>query len=369
MKQGEKLARQHRNDDVGAAIVIVILKDHAHPRNGLAVHRQRRPGIQRNLLKSAVAGVVVEVLLHAVVGHNNVRETVLIVVRERTAQRSPLLGGNPGTLADILERAVPTIVIEQIGSPGKFTRRAVRFPGAAANLVVIGVPFHITGHEEIEMAVVVVIEETRGTRPASASDACFCRNISERSVAIIVVQDILPIIRDKQVGIAIVVVVAYGHRYSIIAIARIGQPGGLRDVCKASVAILAVQPIPVARIAALKILRNVQVLSDSSTVHEKNIQEAVVVVVEQRNPARHRLDQEFLSGRRILEDEIHSPECLYVKHGRRGSGRSSSHKIAKNWHTGSQRSETQKIAAVETAMHPRTKHSEFWHKLPQAAPG
>src|SRR5208283_4126926 len=194
------------------------------------VHRERRSGIQRNLLESALAGVVVKVLLHSVVGHNNVRETVLIVVCERHAQRSPLLGGNPGTLADVLERAVATIVIEQISRSGKFTRWAVGLPTAAADLVVIGVPFHVTGHEEIQMAVVVVIEEARGTRPAPASDAGLGGHIGEGAIAIVVVQDILPVIRDKEVGIAIVVVVAYGHPYPVVAITHIGQPRGLVSI-------------------------------------------------------------------------------------------------------------------------------------------
>jgi len=64
--QAVNLARQDRNNDVGAAIVIIILKDTAHPRKTLAVGGECGAGFERPFLKSAVAVVMEEVLLHAV---------------------------------------------------------------------------------------------------------------------------------------------------------------------------------------------------------------------------------------------------------------------------------------------------------------
>ena len=179
----------------------------------------------------------------------------------------------------------------------------------------IGVPFHITGHKKVKLAVIVVIEEARGARPASASDASLGGHVSESAIAIVVIEDIFPVAGDKKIRIPVVVVVAHGDRHPVVTAARMGQPRGFRDVCKASVTILAVQAIPVARIAAIKVLWNVQLFGDCSTIHEKNIQETVVVVVEEGNAARHCLDQEFLSSRRILENEIHSAQWLYFKDG------------------------------------------------------
>ena len=145
----------------------------------------------------------------------------------------------------------------------------------------IRVPFHVPGYEKVQMAVVIVIEETRGTRPASTSDARFGGNIRKRSIAIVAVQGVLPIVRYEQIGKAIVVIVAHCYGNAVIAISGIGQPGGFRDVRKTSVGILAVQAVPIARIAALEILRNVQVFCNCSTIHKENIQETIVVVIEQ----------------------------------------------------------------------------------------
>src|SRR5271168_4098719 len=148
MIQAVKLARQHRNDDVGAAIVIIILEDGAHPRKALAVGRERDPRFKRAFLKSTIAVVVEEVLLHAVVGDKNVREAISVVVGERNAERLSFFCRNTGPLADVLEGTVAAVPIEQAGRRGKYAGRAIGMPVAAANLVVIGVPFHVASYEE-----------------------------------------------------------------------------------------------------------------------------------------------------------------------------------------------------------------------------
>ncbi len=112
-------------------------------------------------------------------------------------------------------------------------------PIAAANLAVIGVPFHIAGHKKIKMAVIVVIEETRGARPASASDASFGSHVREGAIAIVVIEDVFPVAGYKKIGIPVVVVVAHCHRDPIVAVASMGQASGFGDIGKASIAILA----------------------------------------------------------------------------------------------------------------------------------
>ena len=55
-----------------------------------------------------------QILLHAIVGDKNVREAIAIVVRERNAQAVPFLGGDPGTLAHVLECPVASIVVKEV---------------------------------------------------------------------------------------------------------------------------------------------------------------------------------------------------------------------------------------------------------------
>ncbi len=79
------------NDDVRLAVVVVILKHSAHAGKGLPVGGERGTGLESALGKRAVAVVVVEVLLHAVVGYEDVRETVVVIVGEGHSQGPALL--------------------------------------------------------------------------------------------------------------------------------------------------------------------------------------------------------------------------------------------------------------------------------------
>src|SRR5258708_14814697 len=72
--QAVNLARQDRNNDVGAAIVIIILKDTAHTPNTLPVGVECGAGFERPFLKSAVPVVMEEVLLNASVEEKNARQ-------------------------------------------------------------------------------------------------------------------------------------------------------------------------------------------------------------------------------------------------------------------------------------------------------
>jgi len=72
------------------------------------------------------------------------------------------------------------------------------------------------------MAVVIEVEETRRDRPAAACDFCFGSNIGEGSVAVVVIQDVLSIAGDEEVGIAIIVVVTDRDAHAVVARAGTG---------------------------------------------------------------------------------------------------------------------------------------------------
>ena len=95
------------------------------------------------------------------------------------------------------------------------------------------------------------------------------------------VQHVVRKTREVNVRIAVVVVIADGNPHAINAAVR--YAGGLRHIRKRSVGILAVERIP----ARLAIHRELV----ASALHQKNIQPAVLVVIEKRAPAAHCLDQ------------------------------------------------------------------------------
>src|SRR5215469_16895993 len=80
--EGIDFARQHGGDDIGLAVVVVVLKYRAHAGKPLAVGGEGHAGLKADLGKGPVAVVVKQKLLHAVVGNENVREAVAIVIGE-----------------------------------------------------------------------------------------------------------------------------------------------------------------------------------------------------------------------------------------------------------------------------------------------
>jgi hypothetical protein len=165
------LARQYGDKNVGAAVVVIILKDRAHSRQAFTVRSQSHAGFQRAFSKSTIAIIMEQILLHAVVGDENVREAVAIIVCERDTERFALLGRKARPFRDVLECAVSTVVEELASCSGKNTRRAVGISVAAADFVVVGVPVHVASDKQVKMSVVVVIEEASRDKPASCCDA------------------------------------------------------------------------------------------------------------------------------------------------------------------------------------------------------
>jgi hypothetical protein len=195
-----------------------------------------------------------------------------------------------------------------------------------------GVPFHIASHKKIEKAVVVVIEEARGNRPASTRNACFCGYIRERSVAIVVVQDIFSVVGHEKIGEAVVVIVGDSHAHAVIAEARVGQAGCFGYISEAAVFVLAVEPVPVAGVGAIEFLRNLHGVCQTAAIDQKYVRKTVVIVVEQGDASRHGLDEVFLRSRRILQGEVQPAREFQIK----------------NWSGGGKSRGTKEVPAVDS---------------------
>src|SRR6202035_868339 len=142
-------SRQFRHDDVWPPIVILILKDHAHDRQPATIFRKRRASFESEFREGSVAIVVKQKLLHSVIRYKNIREAILVVVCKSHTQRPSLLRRDTGALAYIGEGSIAIIVIKNVCRGGKFFRRTIGVVIAAAIFVVLCVPLHIAGNEQI----------------------------------------------------------------------------------------------------------------------------------------------------------------------------------------------------------------------------
>src|SRR5580704_16849647 len=107
-----EFAWEFGHEYVGASIVVIVLEHCTHDGKAFAVRGEARPGIERAFFESAIAIVVKKILLHAVVGHENVGKAVAVIVGEGNTEGPPLLSRDAGALAYVFEGTVPAIAIE-----------------------------------------------------------------------------------------------------------------------------------------------------------------------------------------------------------------------------------------------------------------
>src|SRR5258708_106822 len=150
---------------------------------------------------------------------------------------------------------------------------------------IIHVEIHIIGHEEIELAIVVIIDEGRAGRPTRIADARFLSNVGEGAVAVVSEQMVWPQAGHIDVVKAIVIVVTNGDPHSP---ADVGETGLVCNISKSPVAVVVIES------AAGLATRLHQV--HRQRVNKKDIEVAVVVIIKERHTATHGFDDVLLLG-------------------------------------------------------------------------
>jgi hypothetical protein len=108
-----------------ASAVIVVAPGHAHGTECLALAVHGDAADHRVVGERAVVIIVIEVIGRRVVRHKQIRPAVVVVVTPDRAQTVVFIGiAHASFLRDFLERAIATIVVEQVGL-------ALHAPGSA----------------------------------------------------------------------------------------------------------------------------------------------------------------------------------------------------------------------------------------------
>src|SRR5262249_46964345 len=127
---------------------------------------ERDAGRNSHFLEGAVSAIHEEEVLHRVVGDEDVGPSVAVVIETDYAEAVALLRADSRGAADIGESSIPVVVKER-------RRLAVIFAGVAigavallrADEVVFGCEVDVVGDDEIEAAVVIVIEPGAARSP------------------------------------------------------------------------------------------------------------------------------------------------------------------------------------------------------------
>src|SRR6266576_2646392 len=96
------------------------------------------------------------------------------------------------------------------------------------------------GDEQVQLAVVVIVKPHGAGRPAGRGDAGFISQISEGAITVIVIKNIAPITRDKEIDPTIAIVIAGCGAHAKGATSDSGFVG---DVSKRAVMIVVVKRI------------------------------------------------------------------------------------------------------------------------------
>ncbi len=168
----------------------------------------------------------------------------------------------------------------------------------------------VVAHEDVELAVAVVVEPGRVEAPPGVTQSRLSGDVGERAVAVVVVQLVGPVVQDVEIHVAVVVVVRGGAPEP----PRLaGGPRLLGDVGEGAVVIVPVQRVPeLALQSPAAVVAHVLL---PATVGEVDVEPAVAVVVEDAGPASGALDDVVQLGAAVAVGESDARGSGHVDEG------------------------------------------------------
>ena len=243
----------------------------------------------------ALAAVREQEVLHRVVGDEQIHQSVAVDVGGDDAERFAEGALDVGAGADLGERSVAVVVIEEARRRLEDARDAVETLAelvVAAEHVVRQRELDEAAQHQVEPAVVVVVEPDGARRPAGRGDTGFVGDVGEGAVAVVLVERAAPVGGDQDVWVAVVVVVGNGAAHPELAAA--GDAGLVGDVGEGAVAVVLVERVLQRRLRLVEVAR--------AAVDHEDVDPAVVVVVEERDAGPHRFRQVPVRGHRVFVD-------------------------------------------------------------------
>src|SRR5262245_46849992 len=154
----------------------------------------------------------------------------------------------------------------------------------------------VTGHEQIELSVAIVVEK-RGTRAEGiVLEPGFLRRLAECAVPVIAIENVRTVIRHEKIGIAVIVIIAHCDSHAVGATSL--DTGLLRNVGKTElpgrdhlVSKQAVSRPMALRDRKYAVLQGLG-LVEKSSLEKIDIQITVSVVIQKRDAGSHNLGGE-----------------------------------------------------------------------------
>src|SRR5713101_6529785 len=289
-----------RDEEAEQSAVVEVGEINVHVAELKAFADERQAGEHADVRKGAVVIVVVEVVGNGIIGDEQVRPTIIIVVRPHHTQAVIAdFVANASFCRDFFKSAVATIVIEEVAFADEPPRAALHQDTFVAAVFVATetrqvVHFHVrvAGDEEVHVAVAVVISPRRSGHEAAAADTGFFRDVLKFAVAKVSIEGAAAVAANKQIEVAVVIEVRDGDAH---APAEPREARFLSDVLEGAIRFLMVKSDHGIAAGA--------VAFDRRSIDDNNVLAAVPIAIEQTNTATHRLQNEALLAR---GDVLHS---------------------------------------------------------------
>jgi hypothetical protein len=162
--------------DVKPAVVVEIVERDAHTRLLAAILTESDVDLDRYVGQSAVAIVAVELIWRIVVGDEQVRVTIVVVVSPGGGEAVVRIGVDPQSCCRVCERPIAIVAIEGVTCSFQAARSASNrkvLVGAelAFRSEVLRVIVEVIRHEHIQIAVAVVVRSRSRSGPSRISQA------------------------------------------------------------------------------------------------------------------------------------------------------------------------------------------------------
>src|SRR5689334_6046116 len=105
-------------------------------------------------------------------------------------------------------------------------------------------PIHITGDEEIKLAVVVIVKKSGAGAPSTARDSGAFGDIRERAVSVVMIERVAAVTRYINIFKAVVIVIAYRYAHIVVVLWHSSETRLFRDIGKRAIGILMIKPVP-----------------------------------------------------------------------------------------------------------------------------
>ena len=210
MVKGHPFVREVADDQALPAGVVVVGRVGAHPGAYGARFAVRYASSNGDIRKGAVVIVVVKLVGLGVVGHEKVQPAIVVVVEQGHTQR--FAGGivEAGAPGYVFKSSVAPIVKERRAFAFVGLRRAVGFILIVERAVLVGRdgPVDVVSNEEIELAVVVIVEPHRPGGKSGIGYASLGGYVGELAIAQVAKKMVGADRRDVDIDVAIVVIVS-----------------------------------------------------------------------------------------------------------------------------------------------------------------